>query len=298
MHRSFMRDEIASQPDCWRRAASFLREKASVLPKRDESVAVIGCGTSWFMAMAYAAQREKRGDGLTDAFPASEFPKGRAYDRILAITRSGTTTEVLDVLDHMQGRIPTVAITADPKTPVCDLADAVIALEFADERSVVQTRFATTVLVFLRASLGDDTERLALDGTKALDVPIESMVTASQFTFLGAGWTIGLAHEAALKLREAARVWTESYPAMEYRHGPVSVAEPGRLVWMFGDTPAGLAHDVSATGATFVQGQGLDPLAQLVIAQRLANAIAEHYELDPDRPRNLTRSVILQPSST
>jgi glucosamine 6-phosphate synthetase-like amidotransferase/phosphosugar isomerase protein len=37
----------------------------------------------------------------------------------------------------------------------------------------------------------------------------------------------------------------------------------------------------------------LDPLAQLVQAQRAAVALAKARGLDPDRPRNLTRSVVL-----
>jgi fructoselysine-6-P-deglycase FrlB-like protein len=40
-------------------------------------------------------------------------------------------------------------------------------------------------------------------------------------------------------------------------------------------------------------GSGLDPLAELVRAQRLAVAVAAARSLDPDRPRHLTRSVIL-----
>ena len=68
--------------------------------------------------------------------------------------------------------------------------------------------------------------------------------------FLGTGWTVGLAHEAALKIREAAQAWTESYPAMDYRHGPIAVAGPRSLVWMFGMPPPGLAEHVRRTGAT------------------------------------------------
>ena len=40
---------------------------------------------------------------------------------------------------------------------------------------------------------------------------------------------------------------------------------------------------------------GRDPLAELVLVQRLAAAVARARGLDPDRPRNLTRSVILAP---
>ena len=38
---------------------------------------MIGCGTSWFMAQAYAALREGNGHGRTDAFAASEMPSRR-----------------------------------------------------------------------------------------------------------------------------------------------------------------------------------------------------------------------------
>ena len=58
---------------------------------------------------------------------------------------------------------------------------------------------------------------------------------------------MGLAHEAALKMREASKSWTESYPAMEYRHGPIAIAAPERVVWLFGVEPVGLDNEVAAT---------------------------------------------------
>ena len=63
-----------------------------------DRVAVIGCGTSFYMAQAYATLREAAGQGETDAFAASEARLERAYDAVLAITRSGTTTEVVEIL--------------------------------------------------------------------------------------------------------------------------------------------------------------------------------------------------------
>lgn len=272
-------DEINSQPECWRRAAGM---RPSELPQPGEHVAVVGCGTSWFMAMAYAALREASGQGETDAFAASEFPRHRRYSRVLAISRSGTTTEVLDIQ-------PDTAIVGDAGSPLATTARHVIALPWADERSVVQTRFATTVLAMLR---GVD---LSADAERALTMPLPvDVATLEQITFLGRGWTVGLAHEAALKCREAALFWAESYPAMDYRHGPIAIAAPRRAVWAFGDVPEGLAEDVAGTGATFVHSGDLDPLAHLIVAQRLAVALAVHQGLDPDAPRHLTRSVVLR----
>ena len=285
--------EVASQPACWRRAGQLAADVAGVLPAPGERVAVAGCGTSWFMAQSYAAAREASGHGETDAFAASEMPAGRAYDRVVVLSRSGTTTEIVQLLDRLRGEAPTVAITAVPGTPVAQAADAVIDLGFADEESVVQTRFATTELALLRANLGVDPGPAADAAERVLAAPLPAeMLAARQFTFLGTGWTYGLANEAALKLREAAGMWTEAYPAMEYRHGPVAVTGEGSIVWLFGTPPDGLGGEIAAAGGT-AWFSDEDPLAELVRVQRVAVALARARGLDPDQPRNLARSVIL-----
>ncbi|MFF4248858.1 SIS domain-containing protein [Streptomyces sp. NPDC001822] len=290
---SHVETETAGQPECWRRAAEIAADRGISLPATGERVAVVGCGTSYYMAQAYAALREESGQGESDAYAASEFPFGRAYDRVVALTRSGTTTEVLELLTRLRGSTPTVAVTADPLTPVMDVADEVVVLDFADERSVVQTRFATTALTLFRAHLGLHTEKAVRDAESALAEPLpEGLLEATQFSFLGRGWTVGLANEAALKMKEASLSWTESYPAMEYRHGPISIATAGTVTWMFGSAPEGLAGQVRATGARWVESD-LDPLADLVRVQRLAVARATARGLDPDLPRHLTRSVVL-----
>jgi fructoselysine-6-P-deglycase FrlB-like protein len=309
---SYVDSEIASQPDCWREAAALATTAsvASALPAPGERVAVVGCGTSWFVAMAYAALRERAGLGETDAFQASEFPTGRRYDRLVAITRSGTTSEVLTLLETVGSAQRSTVVTGDPGAPVVELATDTVPMPFADERSVVQTRFATSALALLRAHLGDNLGPVAADAEVAVRAPLPiDPARVEQVTFLGQGWTIGLAHEAALKCREAATFWAEAYPAMDYRHGPISIAAPGRLVWAFGALPDGLAEDIAATGAAFVHSRThgchsvlgrwaagrtpLEPMADLILAQRFAVALATSRGLDPDAPRHLSRSVVL-----
>ncbi|GHE03095.1 SIS domain-containing protein [Streptomyces alanosinicus] len=288
-------NELNSQPECWIRAAEAAGRHRGALPGPGERVAIVGCGTSYFMAQAVAGLREGAGQGETDAFAASEFPYGRTYDRVVALTRSGTTTEVLGLLGQLRGRTRTTAITADPGTPVMSAADDLVVLDFADERSVVQTRFATTALTLLRAHLGLHTDSVVADARTALATSLpEGLLSCTQFTFLGRGWTVGLAGEAGLKMREASLAWTEAYPAMEYRHGPISITTEGTATWMLGEAPEGLARQVRATGGAWIDG-GLDPLAELVRVQRLAVAVAAARGLDPDQPRHLTRSVILTP---
>ncbi len=288
---SHVDDELTSQPECWARAVDAVAAAASALPVPGERVAVVGCGTSWFIGMSYAALRERAGHGETDAWTASEFPAGRRYDRLLAISRSGTTTEVLRAVEAATA--PVTAIVGDAGTPIAKAARRAVALPFADERSVVQTRFATSTLALLRAHLGEDLGAAIRDAHAALaaQLPLDP-ATTEQVTFLGHGWTVGLALEAALKCREAAGLWTEAYPAMEYRHGPIAIAAPGRAVWAFGEVPDALAAQTEATGAAFRQVPS-EPMAELILAQRFAVAVAAERRLDPDHPRHLTRSVIL-----
>ena len=290
---SAIEQELASQSSCWREAIARVGAARALLPKAGERVLVTGCGSSLFMAQAYAALREGAGEGETDAFPASEAPMTRSYDRVIAISRSGTTTEVVRFLGSLPAGIPTLTLSADGGSPLVASADAAVVLEFADERSVVQTRSATSALAFLRASLGEDLGPAIADAERALVDPLPLDPAAfDQFVFLGHGWTVGLANEAALKLRETAQAWTESYPAMEYRHGPISVAGPRSLVWILGSPDSKVAEDVRATGATVVQ-PDMDPMAALVQIQRTGVALAAAKGLDPDRPRHLTRSVVL-----
>jgi fructoselysine-6-P-deglycase FrlB-like protein len=284
--------EIASQPVSWQEAMRRADELGDVLPPTGTRVVAIGCGTSFFVARSYARLREDGGRGETDAFAASEIPDARSYERSVVISRSGTTTEVERFLASARP-FPAVAIVADPDTPIAGAAEAVVSLPFADERSVVQTRFATSVLAMLRAHVGDDVRPAVEQAEAALTQPLPiEPEDFSHYVFLGQGWGVGLAEEGALKLRETAQAWTEAYPAMEYRHGPISVAGPGTVVWAVGAVDASVLEDAAVTGATIVGGE-LDPMAELVRIQRTGVALAEHRGLDPDRPRHLTRSVVL-----
>ena len=302
---SYLTDEIASQPECWSKAIETAGSAESALPGPGERVAVIGCGSSLNAARCYAVLRESAGQGETDAFPASEMPATRRYDRLLYISRTGTTTEVLDALRRAPRDVPTTAVTADLHAPLAREARQVVLLDFAAERSVVSSRFITSSIVLLRAHVDAASRdaggvRLAADvralpelAAREIARPLPpGLAERAEFTFLGRGWAAAVADEAALKLREASRTWAESYPAMEYRHGPISISDENTVVWAFGEVPDDLLADARRTGATVIASDA-DPLAGLIGAQRLAAALAERKGIDPDQPRALSRSVIL-----
>ncbi|HWH01458.1 MAG TPA: sugar isomerase, partial [Pilimelia sp.] len=163
--------EIASQPEVWARVLRRTGQARPVLAAPGERVLVVGCGTSWYVAACLARLREDAGLGETDAGCAADPPR-RRYDRVLAITRSGTTTEVLDALRGQPAGTRRVAVTASAGAPVEDLADDVLLLAEADERSVVQTRFPTAVVALGRAVFGGEPEGLVAAGAAALAAPL------------------------------------------------------------------------------------------------------------------------------
>ena len=124
-----------------------------------------------------------------------------------------------------------------------------------------------------------------MTGALAEPLPVDPE-DVDHHVYLGRGWTLGLAHEAALKTREAAQAWAESHPAMDYRHGSLTAAGPRTAVWFLGSPPLGLIDEVAATGAHPVT-SSLDPLVQLVQVQRMAVRWPACAGSTLDQPRHL-----------
>src|SRR6266700_1896840 len=172
----------------------------------------------------------KAADRGRDLDPGTFLPGRR-----LAVVGCGTSFHMAQA---------SVAISAVAGTPVVRAAAAAVLLEFADEESIVQTRFPTSALALWRAHSGDDLEPTIKAAERALLAPLPGPDGLDHVVFLGRGWTVGLAAEAALKLRETAGARSESYPAMEYLHGPIAAAGPGTLVGAFDGLPRYLADEV------------------------------------------------------
>ena len=285
--------ELASQPSVWRHAQALTDELRSKLPADGARVGILGCGTSLYVAQAVAIYRERQGYGETDAFPGSEVPADRAWDELIAISRSGTTTEIVDALSTIPRGRPVLGIVGEAGSPVGEHLTKELDLPFADEQSVVQTRFATTVLALLLGAYGWDVEASAQKAERYLTETLPDWAAEiKQFVFLGRGVGSAIAQEAALKFREILATWSEAYATMEYRHGPISAINERSLVWILDDQEPSIDDQIRATGARLIRGEG-DPLAELVRIHRFAEGLVELRGINPDQPPHITRSVVL-----
>jgi glucosamine--fructose-6-phosphate aminotransferase (isomerizing) len=255
-------EEILSQPQCWRtcldqlRNDGTVREICSQVPE-DALWLFIGCGTSYYLALAAAAAFSTVTGRAARAVPASEillFPhlvlhRRRALVPVL-ISRSGRTTEMVQAAEFLERArgIRTISITCSPNQALGRATHLSLVLPPATEQSTVMTRSFTSMLLGLQFLAGTIAARAdflaALQRTPdALAGVLDSMVASvrdfveahdfDDYAFLGQGPFYGLACEAALKVMESSCSYSQSFHSLEFRHGPKSVVSPRTLTGFF-----------------------------------------------------------------
>jgi glucosamine--fructose-6-phosphate aminotransferase (isomerizing) len=262
--------EISSQPKVWKATLeTSAAARAALEGFLDQSgfdhILVVGCGSTHYLAQSAAATLAHRAGVPAHALPASElwlFPAAFALDRtlLLAVSRSGTTTETLWALDRFRelGGGPVLAVTCYPESPLAQRADFVLVAPDAQERSVAQTCSFTSMLLLtqaLAATLAGDEGMVGR--LRRLPDALEDLVERvgdlpqrlgedrdiERLFFLGGGPLYGLACEAMLKTKEMSLSYAEAYYPLEFRHGPMSmVGEHTLVVGLLSDT--GLAQEV------------------------------------------------------
>jgi glucosamine--fructose-6-phosphate aminotransferase (isomerizing) len=309
-----------------------------------DRIVVTGAGSSYYLAQAVAAAARAVLRRPVIAAPLSELilrPEGVLVgntgvgrEPVVIISRSGSTSEAVRVAELMGAAgHPTIAVTCRAGSPLAALADVTLVSPAGDETAIVMTRsFASmlALLLTLVATVGRDAA-LAADLTGASRRWPEAVAAAtvgrrlgathwSRIVVLGGGPAFGIAVEWGLKLTETSQVPTSAFEPLEFRHGPISVCEPGMLVvGLVGGAGAGeevsvvaeaarlgaetwlIARDEDeargATGEVSMIGAGLDPLARLPLLVHPAHALALSLALtrgrDPDAPRHLGQVVIL-----
>jgi len=249
--------EILSQPQVWRATLEvFAAGRAALegfLDQADfDQILVVGCGSTHYLAHTAAATLTYCAGVPARALPASElwlFPgiASAGETLLLAVSRSGTTTETLRALDRFREITagPVIAVTCYPHSALAQQADFALVAPDGQEQSIAQTRSFTSMLLLIQALaavLGRDEGML--ECLRRLPDILEDVVDRlggmprrlgedqgiERLFFLGGGPLYGLASEAMLKTKEMSLSYTESYYPLEFRHGPMSVVDERTLV--------------------------------------------------------------------
>jgi len=243
----------------------------------------------------------------------------------LAISQSGASPDLLAAVSKArEAGAMVVALVNAKDSPLAALADHVVPLCAGVETSVAATKsfIASLAAIIHLVSCWAEDRELSGEIRKAprhlerawdLDwsAAVAHLQPASDLYVIGRGMGLGVAQEAALKLKETCGMHAEAVSAAELRHGPMALVRPGFPVIVFSqndEARAGvelLAAELVARkadvmiagsrcqGALHLASEPAHPVIEpMLIAQtfyRMANALSLARGLDPDRPPNLRK---------
>lgn len=244
----------------------------------------------------------------------------------LAISQSGRSPDlIVSARAAREAGALVVALVNDAESPLAAVAEVTIPLLAGPERSVAATKsYIASLLAVARlvAAWTADGElsdalpgaRQVLEQAWTLDwsPALESVSGATSLFVLGRGLTLGVAQEAALKLKETCGLHAEAYSAAEVKHGPMAIVGPGFPVLMLVPNDEAregfdtLACDFAGRGARVILvgdeqpdalalpflpdlHPALAPIAAIQSFYRFAAALSVARGLHPDRPPHLKK---------
>lgn len=242
----------------------------------------------------------------------------------VAISQSGRSPDLLAVADaQVAAGAELVALVNDEASPLAAAADVLLPLSAGPERSVAATKSCLAAMAGLAQlvaawsgdrALAEAVEALpdrlgravALDWTGAVD----ALAGVERMFVIARGFGLGIAGEAALKLKETCGIQAEPFSAAEVRHGPMTIVGPGFPVLALagrdaaGDDVAAVAAMFAGRGASVLLARAgeeggvlpalaahpaIEPILMLASFYGLAEALSRSRGRDPDRPPHLSK---------
>jgi glutamine---fructose-6-phosphate transaminase (isomerizing) len=342
---AFSLAEIFSQPDVWNETLEeFTNLSAGNLPDIHayDQLVFMGCGSTYFLSTWAARLFMEKERISAQALPASEiwlspktwFNRKKKKTLLVAISRSGTTTETILAVKEFQTVFDgdVLVITCYPESELAQMGKWQLFTPAGQEQSVAQTRSFTCMMLatlfLLHQRVPGNLERglygqarTLLHEHRELARRLGSDENLDRFFFLGSGAKFGLASEVMLKMKEMSLSYSEAYHTLEFRHGPMSmVNEQTLVIGLLSDRAKqheiAVLRDMKGLGAktlgvsasTIDQGEALDYLVSfessldgswhsllyLPFLQLLAYERSIARGLNPDQPENLESVVVLE----
>ena len=333
----FTYQEIMSQPEAWQTAlndfSANLTELSKLRLESCDEILFTGCGSTYYLALAAATLFREKGFAAR-ALPASEiwlYPQS-AYQLekttlLVAVSRSGTTTETLRAVESFKARTSARVLTLScyPESTLAQLGTVNLVFPSGQEQSIAQTR-AFTVLYLATVALAQysldkdfsSLHALAEVGRRLLETytdlakQLGTDLKLERFYFLGSGARYGLASEVSLKMKEMTLSHSEPFHFLEFRHGPQSMVDENTLmIGLISEeneaSERAVLTEMAARGAQVLAlaNQGADISFKCSVSSTLCNVLylpilqLMAFErsiakgLNPDKPHNLSAVVIL-----
>ncbi len=340
----FMLKEIHEQPEAVKNTlleASEIKKIVKGFPKFNK-ICFVACGTSYHASLIGKYLFENLVGISTDVILASEFEySAETLDEntlVIVITQSGETADTLKALRLVNHKAKTLAIVNVVGSTVTREVEYVIHTRAGPEIGVAATKTyisQLTAIYLLTICMSGRTDLLE----KLQDIPdyMESALEkenlikeiagkykdASDFFFIGRGFSYPTALEGALKLKEITYIHAEGYAAGELKHGPLALIDDG--VPVVAVVPPGKSHDKTLGNVEEVKARGahviglgsskdedlksethdmiefeeeideiFSAIPYVIPLQLLSYYISIMKGIDPDKPKNLAKCVTVE----
>jgi glucosamine--fructose-6-phosphate aminotransferase (isomerizing) len=311
--------EIMDQTVAWQATFDDLQTRVTAL--RDliqahnvSEVLFIGCGSPYYLALTAASVCRSLTGIHAEAHPSSsvwlypEMTVNKSGNTLLvAISRSGETTEILKAVEQVSRTTNTksVTVTCYPDSPLAKATDFALIAQQAQEIGLAQTRSFTSMLIatqHLLFALANKTPssryyelpalgRAIIDDNRELAQKLGQDTSLNQFFFLGSEPYYGLACEAMLKMKEMTLSSAEAYHFMEFRHGPMAMITPQTLIVGL-VSESGLPHEIAVLSE--MRARGARVLA--ITPTTLDSSIADYQVLLPNGLSDIERAPLYLPA--
>lgn len=253
---------------------------------------------------------------------------------VVAVSQSGETADLLDAVKTAKAHgCKTIAIVNVMGSTLTRLCDTSVMMNSGPEICVLSTKSYTSqlalLLLFAYSSAGklEDGRKMILDACKHVDKVIdasleklkplaEKLHKQHDFFLIGRDLAYPSALEGALKIKEVSYIHAEGFAGAELKHGTIALIEKGVPCIVLATN---LTRQLILSNAMEVKARGgfiigidskenevydfyinvpstgdADPILMILPVQILAYYLALAKKLDPDKPRNLAKSVTVK----
>ncbi len=307
-------------------------EKSVEMIEEADKVYLTACGTASFAADLGAKYLREAGiEAYSEQSHEFEYMADQVSedDLVIAVSQSGETADLLSALKKVDA--PVLSAVNVVGSTLARNSDHNMYVNAGPEIGVASTKAFTaqlTVLKLLSLTMQKGLEKARdslLETSEKIDPMLEEnrdeinqiaeyIAEKDDIYFIGRNRGRELAKEASLKLKELSYIHSEAFPGGEFKHGTLSLIEEGVPVFAFltDDKSATLSNAIEAgsRGADLV-GVGTEKpdnfkhfievpedenreILEIIPFQLLAYETSKLRGNDPDKPRNLAKSITVK----
>lgn len=293
-----------------------------------DCIYLFGCGTAYHACLYGKVVIEKLLHIPCKCVVGGEFDEERFINKncpCIFVSQSGETADTLLALEYAKSfGAKTIAITNAPTSAIARCADKSLFIDAGVEIAVAATKSYVCQLyaLYLIARLAsnkniDDINHLlnAVNDAESIEICHKKIKDARVF-FIGKGIDYITAKEGALKLKEITYKSADAYQAGELKHGTIALIDNNSTAIAIVSTQKNKQRiqatiselrsrgayvialsSVGETGADItlnlkeIHDELLYPITSIIPLQRLALTTCRALKLNPDKPRNLAKSV-------